>query len=126
MLNRKEAVVPPIINHQNSTTTMNGTTARKAVEPEKEERTLIPIEKTKKCLGCGRTLPLTEFSRHWRSKDGYMEECKECRRRRTSAATSSNPLEKFTARQLMLELKTRGYKGTLEYVEVHHINLSTI
>ena len=82
-------------------------------------------EEKKVCKGCGRELPLSEFGKHDRSKDGHMSVCKECRRRRTSKTDSAvNPLEKFTARQLMHELNLRGYDGELKYVEVHKIRLS--
>lgn len=83
-------------------------------------------QQTKKCKSCGRTLPLEAFLKCNRTADGRMNECKECReRRRKSAETSSgNPLEKFTGRQLIEELRRRGYRGTLEYVEVHKIDMS--
>lgn len=82
-------------------------------------------EKKKVCKECGRELPLSEFARHDKSKDGHMSVCKECRRRKHSKTDSAvNPLEKFTARQLMHELKRRGYDGEISYVEVHKIRLS--
>lgn len=83
-------------------------------------------EPTKVCKGCGRVLPLSAFSSHPKALDGHMSECKECRRRMAGSKKSAqgNPLEKFTARQLMHELRERGYKGELEYVEVHKIRLS--
>ena len=83
-------------------------------------------EPTKVCKGCGRALPLSAFSVHPKALDGHMSECKECRRRTAGSKKSAkgNPLEKFTARQLMHELHERGYKGELEYIEVHKIRLS--
>ena len=97
---------------------------------------MMPVEKSemaasaagdeprKVCKSCGRELPLSAFSVHTRSADGRMSECKECRRRRSvKANTEGNPLEKFTARQLMHELNRRGYDGEISYVEVHKIRL---
>ena len=81
---------------------------------------------TKTCQGCGKTLPLDAFAKHNQSEDGHMNTCKECRRRRSKPAPKSNPLEKFTARELMAELKQRGYCGTLEYTQTHIIDLSKI
>lgn len=82
-------------------------------------------EEKKVCKGCGRELPLSEFAKHDKAKDGHMSTCKECRRRRSLKTGSEvNPLEKFTARQLMHELNRRGYDGEISYVEVHKIRLS--
>lgn len=82
--------------------------------------------RTKFCPQCGRELPLSEFPKHGKTKDGYSHECRECKRRRTDASLAkSNPLAKFTARQLMHELNARGYKGEITFVEtiVHKMNL---
>lgn len=85
-------------------------------------------ETTKVCLGCGRKLPLSAFHIHNKSKDGHTKECIECTRRRSKAAVTknakSNPLAQFTARQLMRELKARGYEGVLEYTTVQKIDIS--
>ena len=35
-----------------------------------------------------------------------------------------NGLSAYTPRELMQELHNRGYKGTLEYTEVHKIDIS--
>lgn len=81
----------------------------------------------KVCKGCGRKLPLSSFAKHDKSSDGHMSECKECRRRKSSKALKEskvNPLAKFTARELMRELKARGYEGVLEYTTVQKINIS--
>lgn len=83
--------------------------------------------KTKICPSCGRELPLDSFLKQNHSADGHMKECKECRRnRRTEGTSKSNPLAKFTARELMHELRLRGYDGEIKYTEVkvHKMKLS--
>lgn len=110
----------------------------------------IENAQTKRCSKCGRELPLSEFGRLSRSKDGLNYKCKECNckvsaeSRRKSIATrgkksgiyppnffdrnisgGGNPLlADFTARDLMEELKARGYRGQLEYTS--KINIETI
>jgi hypothetical protein len=85
----------------------------------------------KRCPKCGETKSVNEFYKHSRSTDGLQSYCKECQKhlwqnnyhnkaRRDITATTEageNPLARFTPRQLMLELKSRGYKGTLEHVQ---------
>ena len=84
-------------------------------------------QRTKVCASCGRELPLSHFPKHRLSIDGHMRECQDCRRRHNpNKASSVNPLEKFTARELMHELGQRGYKGEITYTEVkvHKMRLS--
>lgn len=112
--------------------------------------------KTKVCLKCGRELPLSEFYKKLTSKDGLQSYCKHCssqssvesaRKKREIAQANKiederiesegkyktytcKELALFTPRELMLELKARGYTGNLLYKEIkvteHHINLSTL
>ena len=42
------------------------------------------------------------------------------------AETRQLCLADFTPRELMAELKRRGYEGTLTYVETHTIDLNTL
>ena len=109
---------------------------------------------TKVCKKCGRELPISDFYTNSKAKDGLATYCKECsnvlsveyarkRRARKKAEAKENErvefekmykiytnrdLAKFTPRELMLELKARGYVGTLLYEEVivnkHFIDLS--
>ena len=73
---------------------------------------------TKKCPRCGRELPVTEFGKNKRAKDGLQNVCKECsrqyaRNKRAGAPKQvyTNPqLANFTHRQLMEELKARGFR----------------
>lgn len=80
---------------------------------------------TKLCATCGRELPLESYKQHAKSPDGYAHNCREClSQRRTTKNTEGggNPLlAQFKPRELIEELRYRGYKGTLEYT--HKITL---
>lgn len=74
---------------------------------------------TKKCNRCGRELPIESFHKLAKSPDGHQPYCKDCRSEMASERTKkirlskvySNPeLAKFTPRQLMEELKSRGFR----------------
>ena len=112
--------------------------------------------KTKVCRKCGQELPISEFSRKASSKDGLQCYCKECsnrvsvecakKRRETKQLEAkeneriefekkykiytNRELAKFTPRELMLELKARGYEGELVFIEhivkEHRINLNKL
>ena len=111
---------------------------------------------TKVCTKCGRELPATEFYANKKMKGGLGTYCKECsnrlsteyarkRRERKKLEAKENEriefekkykvytnreLAKFTPRELMLELKARGYEGELVYIEhivkEHRINLNKL
>ena len=78
---------------------------------------------TKTCSRCGRTLPIENF---YKRGDGRAQAyCKECaktyykeRSMRITPPDSENPLSAFTPRQLMQELKRRGYTGKLYIQQV--------
>lgn len=78
------------------------------------------MEQEKKCSRCGRILPLSEFYKKTRVKDGHQTYCKKCQaeqnKQKSATKTISNSLlAGFTPRQLIEELRARGYKGTLTY-----------
>lgn len=108
---------------------------------------------TKVCSKCGKELPVSMFHKHPHTRDKLQPQCKECvkesRIKRTAAKSSlgqkihsggaedklhkvftSKILAPFTPRELMMELKARGYEGELLYVEVikkeHRISLSRL
>ena len=97
------------------------------------------IAPTKKCYGCGQVLPVTSFYRSSRAKDGYQNQCIDCKReyeRKRNAQNSrlkaavlpikgepSSPLAQFTPQQLIDELKSRGFHGELRFVETHVVKV---
>ncbi len=94
---------------------------------------------TKKCKVCGSEKPLNEF---YKNRLGYTEVCKCCvldkRKASRVKKDETNKLRKqleekrklalsdFTPRELMGELKRRGYEGKITYVETHVIDLATL
>jgi hypothetical protein len=111
---------------------------------------------TKVCNKCGRELPVESFGKNHTCKDGRCGTCKDCKNAYTKEWWKKNQEKKkaqakeneriefekkykiytckelapFTPRELMLELKARGYTGDLLYQEVkiteHRINLSKL
>lgn len=87
------------------------------------------------CKKCGRELPLEAFGNLSRNPDGLYDYCKECvnrqqrdeyarRKAKEQGITSELPmgggidaLKIFTPRQLLKELKSRGYVWTGMYVK---------
>lgn len=92
----------------------------------------------KTCKHCGKELPLSEFYGTKNSNDGHSSICKACHRTRVQEARQEKKrlkalveqggkqLKDYTPRELMQELARRGYRGKLEYVEKHMIDLDTI
>lgn len=93
------------------------------------------MEKTKKCACCGKELPVENFGKCANNQDGLYSYCKECTRAKaretyarsrhqakevvTSAVRSINvELQRFTPRELIAELRSRGYVGELKYTQV--------
>lgn len=111
---------------------------------------------TKVCKKCGRELPIENFYTNKSLKGGHDNCCKECKNAYSKEWQKKNrekkkiekieneriefekkykvytnrDLAKFTPRDLMLELKARGYEGELVFREVkvteHRINLGKI
>ena len=72
---------------------------------------------TKKCKCCGKELPLSHFSRRG---TGYRTICMECEKRESGA---TDKFKDFTSRELIDELKARGYEGQLQKKVVETIKL---
>ena len=87
---------------------------------------------TKKCPRCGRVLPLSEFNKNSKNKDGLQGYCRECQHEIYQASQvskekllSNNSLAGYTPRDLLAELKKRGYKWEKMYYtqEVKYENI---
>ena len=94
---------------------------------------------TKVCKYCGCEKPIEEF---YVNGQGVTSCCKECHTRRMVEGRKRSKeikqrlndvenskklrLSDFTPRELMEELKRRGYEGKLTYVTTHTIDLSTL
>ena len=105
---------------------------------------------TKTCSKCGRELPVTEFNKHNRTPDGLQKWCRECQKEHWHEkhvgvpVKRRSPLSRYTDAELLNELKARaknimlnptprdmmqalanlGYKGKLEYTQVHVIDIN--
>ncbi len=95
------------------------------------------MEETKVCKCCGETKPVSEF---YKNAWGVTNYCKDCCKKRSlegkqnrkrlqqQAVDAINArnlrLSDFTPRELMEELKRRGYEGKLRYVRIEEIDLS--
>lgn len=94
---------------------------------------------TKVCSKCGRELSIDNFKRNaW----GIVSVCKECeaatRKQKKEAAKKAENYQKdvedarmlrlkdFTPRELMEELRNRGYEGKLRYVRVEEVDLTKL
>ena len=81
-------------------------------------------ETTKLCTGCNRELPLEAFGRMASAPDGLSYRCKECvnaakreyhhSRKKLKRVFTNPDFANFTPRQLIDELKARGYSGELK------------
>jgi hypothetical protein len=82
---------------------------------------------TKQCTKCGRILPISEFQLNNKTPDGLTHICKNCSQKGKKKKNfqlyekgneNSNPLLKdFTPRELIQELRIRGYKGELTFIQ---------
>lgn len=73
--------------------------------------------KTKKCVVCGQELPITHFLKRG---SGYRHTCNDCLRREAGA---TDKFKDFTSRELIDELKARGYEGSLTKKIIETIKL---
>ena len=68
---------------------------------------ILPTQ-IRKCKYCGKELPITEFNHY--TKTSYRWICKQCQE-------SNNPKDDrfngISSRELILELRARGYRGKL-------------
>ena len=79
-------------------------------------QTSTPVEETRKCAKCGRILPISKFERF--GKHGYHRCCKSCEGKEYS---TDERFKDITSRELILELRARGYKGKLQKVTIEDV-----
>ena len=79
--------------------------------------TVTTINKKKKCKCCGKELPITYFNKHG---PGYRNICMTCERNETGV---SEKFKEFTSRELIEELRSRGFTGDLKHVKVETYKL---
>ena len=65
-------------------------------------------QQTRICQCCGKELPITEFN-HYRS-NSIRRICKSCE---TDDIPTNPKFVNYTSRELVLELRARGYRGKL-------------
>lgn len=106
----------------------------KAASPQEVSHPKLLV---KRCTCCGEVKPLTDFYTNNKTKDGHQSQCKACNAKSTHEARKRRiekqkterlrtELSQFTPRELMQELANRGYKGSLQYVETHIINIEKL
>ena len=82
---------------------------------------ILAVEETttqkKICKCCGKELPLTMFNK---KGVGYRSICISCERGESGA---SEKFKQFTSRELMEELRSRGFKGVLKRVKVEEVKI---
>lgn len=84
---------------------------------ENKLATTVIVNEKKKCKCCGKELPVTYFKK-WGA--GYKTICISCEHKNSGV---SEKFKDFTARELIEELRFRGYKGELKYVKVETFKL---
>lgn len=84
---------------------------------EKPLAIVVTTNNKKKCKCCGKELPITYFNKQGA---GYRKICINCERNKTGV---SEKFKDFTSRELIEELKSRGFKGTLKYIKIEEHTL---
>lgn len=79
-------------------------------------QTSTPVEETRKCIKCGKILPISKFERF--GKHGWHRTCKACEGRECGV---DERFKEITSRDLILELRARGYKGKIQKVTVEDV-----
>lgn len=75
-----------------------------------------PVEETRKCMVCGKILPISKFERY--TKRGYHTARKAYEDKEYG---TDERFKDISSRELILELRARGYRGKLQKVTVDEI-----
>ena len=82
---------------------------------------VLAVEETtpqkKVCKCCGKELPITMFNKRG---TGHRNICISCERGENGA---SEKFKQFTSRELMEELRSRGFKGILKRIKVEEVKI---
>ena len=82
---------------------------------------VLAVEETttekKTCKCCGKELPITMFNK---KGTGHRNICISCERGESGA---SDKFKDFTSRELMEELRSRGFKGILKRIKVEEVKI---
>ena len=100
---------------------------------------IFPPPETQVCKCCGRELSISQFRRNG---FGLLQTCNECMSKKKSeghkkrddiadlrrqvAEARQLRLKDFQPRELMIELRNRGYEGTLVYTLRHEIDIAKV
>ena len=80
---------------------------------ENNSLTTTPVKELRKCRICGKVLPLSMFEKF--GNHGYHTACKACEGKDYG---TDEKFKDITSRDLILELRARGYKGKLQKVTI--------
>ena len=81
-----------------------------------DSKTTSPVEETRKCKICKKVLPISKFDRF--GKRGYHTSCKACEGKECGI---DERFKDITSRDLIVELRARGYKGKLQKVTIDEV-----
>lgn len=81
------------------------------------QNTPVPAA-TRTCKCCGKTLTISHFKAYKAGK--FATVCNDCKRESNGA---SEKFAQFTTRELMDELKNRGWSGKLRHVRVEEMTI---
>lgn len=77
---------------------------------------------TRTCKCCGDILPINMFKKYSGSINKRSHICDNCRNKDTNEESNSE-LSKFTSRELIIELRKRGYSGELSFVTIKKVKI---
>ena len=83
---------------------------------ENNSPTTTPVEETRKCMVCGKIFPVSKFERY--AKRGYHTARKACEGKDYG---TDEKFKDISSRELILELRARGYRGKLQKVTIDEI-----
>lgn len=77
---------------------------------------------TRECKSCGEILPMHKFKKYAGNINKRSHTCDNCRNKDTNEESNSE-LSKFTSRELIVELRKRGYSGELSFVTIKKVKI---